>query len=359
LSVGLLFSIIGFCLLAFTTGGELPLSVIRWVVPFFGLFIVGVGIFLPSIQRRQIPDEIIFDNSNGRVQVNQQASGIKTAYIYYDEIEDLVLKVKTHSSTSSGTMTGSKSFHTYHIYIAKHDGGQWEIAQFNNENDAKLDLDKLRLIVKLSNTPVRVPVSLEASSKYVVKDNADRFEFSWRNRLGIGPFALLAFVLFFLTIAYAIVGTGFVFEDLFGIIVGGFIGVVFLIVVGDNIRKMIKNARTQYVVAITKDALVYGELDNAGLVKDAVNVQHQNIHAISFTFDTEKNFRKIFIYTRDQFEKQRTMTLRLSINSVKEMYTFYRGLLSLEIQSLTAVEALVIESVLQEQIRSRGGNRVV
>jgi hypothetical protein len=155
-------------------------------------------------------------------------------------------------------------------------------------------------------------------------------------------------------------GTGFIDEDfpVFGYLIVGFIGVVFVIVIGGNMMKMIKNARTVYAVAVSSSSLDYMERDLAGRMRKTVQFPLQDIHAISFSFDTDNAMRKIFIYTHEQFTKQDKLKVSLSIDSIKEIYNFYTGLVSLDMQDLTPVEALQIENYLQQQIREKGNIQI-
>jgi len=97
--VGCIFTIIGVYLNIFSSDPDSSLVIIGWVFPFFGIVAIYAGAAYPSIQKSTIPDEIIFDNLNGRVEVNQEASGVKTAYIYYDEIEDITFQAKSSGSS--------------------------------------------------------------------------------------------------------------------------------------------------------------------------------------------------------------------------------------------------------------------
>jgi hypothetical protein len=353
---GSIFTVIGLCLLIFTTDPALPMSVTRWVFPLFGLIAIYAGIVLPSIQRKTIPDEIIFDNRNGRIQINQEASEIKTAYIYYDEIDDIVMRVKKENSSSKS----SRTYYTYHVYLTKRDGGQWELMRLNSEADALFEIGKLKSLIQFSALPVRVPVPSFVSKKYTVRNEFQKTELTWRNRPGYGPWALAGFAILFLSIGYAIAGTGFMEEDfpVFGMFVMGFIALIFVIVIGSNAMKMIKNANTEYAVVVSTSGLEYIERSLVGRINRSVPFVHSDIYAISFSFDSDNMMRKIYIYTHEQFQKQRNMTVSLSFESIKAMYNFYQGLVSLEIQALTPVEALVLENYLQQQLDEKGNIRV-
>lgn len=357
--IGSIFTIIGFFMVASMDDSEMPFSIIQFILPVFGLVAIYAGIMFPKLQQRNIPDEIIFDNSNGRVEINQKESDIKTAYIYYDEIADFIVKAKKHESSSSGT-SSSRTYYSYHIYLAKKDGGQWELLKFGSESSAQEEVIKLKGLVQLHVPPQRVPPNVTQSQKFKISNDYHKTEISWRNKLGYGPLALAGFSAVFLTIAYAILGSGFIDEDfpVFGYFVVGFIGVVFVIVIGGNIMKMVKNANTVYAIVITGASLDYIERDVAGRIKKTTQFPLPDLHAISFSFDTDNVLRKIFIYTHEQFEKQNTMSVSFSVESIKAMYTFYKGLVSLDLQDLTSVETLQVENYLQQQIRERGNIQV-
>ena len=353
---GSIFTVVGMCLLIFTTDPALPMSVIRWVFPLFGLIAIYAGIALPSIQKKSIPDEIVFDNTNGRIQVSQEASEIKTAYIYYDEIDDITMKVKKQS----GSGKSSRTYYSYHVYLTKRDGGQWELMKLNSQADALFEIGKLKSLIQFSALPVRVPVPSLTSKKYTVRNEFQKTELTWRNKLGYGPWALAGFSILFLSVGYAIIGSGFIEEDfpVFGMFVMGFIGLIFMIVIGSNAMKMVKNANTEYATAISPFGLEYIERSLAGRINKSVPFVHNDIYAISFSFDSDSALRKIYIYTHEQFQKQRSMTVNLSLESIRTMYNFYQGLVCLEIQSLTPVEALVLENYLQEQLNEKANTRV-
>src|SRR5687768_9478875 len=94
--VGGIFTIIGLGLIVFGEDMEMPFGLIRFIFPLFGMVAVYAGINLKKIQSKTIPDAVVFDNKNGRVEINQKMSDINTSYIYYDEIEDLIVKPKKH-----------------------------------------------------------------------------------------------------------------------------------------------------------------------------------------------------------------------------------------------------------------------
>jgi hypothetical protein len=357
IAIGSIFTLVGFSLIAFGQGIEMPFALIKYIVPIFGLAAIYAGIMLPKIQSQTSPDEIIFDNLNGRVQVNQQHSDINTGYIYYDEIEDFIVKAKKQESGSSKS---SRTYYTYHVYLSKKDRGQWELLKFNSEEAARNEIIKLKTLIKLDVQPQRVALNVTQSKKYNITNDYHRTTLSWRNKIGYGPLFLAAFSVLFLTIGYVIVSSGFLNEDfpIFAYFVVGFIGIVFVIVIGGNAIKMIKNANTVYSIEITSASLDYMEKDEAERIKKTVQFPLNDLHAISFSFDTDSTFRKIFIYNHEQFEKQGTMTVKFSVDSIMNMYKFYRDLVSIELQDLTPVEALQVENYIQQQIKERGNVQV-
>jgi hypothetical protein len=360
ISIGTLFTIIGICLILFGNNLEMPFLVLRFIVPLFGGVAVYIGIILPRIQSKTTPDEIIFDNANGRVQVNQQASDIKTAYIYYNEIEDFIVKAKKQeSSSSSSTSNTIRSSYTYHVYLSKKDGGQWELLRRSTEVDALAEIVKLKTLIRLDTEPKKAEVSGH-SEKYKITNDYHATKISWRNKLGYGPLFLGIFTAVFITFAYAILSSGFLEEDfpVFAYFVVGFIGLVFVIVIGGNVLKMIKNAKTVYAISITNASLDYIECDLAGRIQKTTQFPLTDLHAISFSFDTDNTMRKIFIYTHDQFLKQNSLKISFSIDAIKEIYNFYQQLVAVDMQDLTAVEALYMENYLQQQIRDRGNIQV-
>jgi hypothetical protein len=359
--VGTVFTLIGIGLLIFATDAELPLSMMRFLFPLFGIIAIVVGVKLPKMQSKSTPDQLIFDNVNGRVQISQEYSDIKTAYIYYDEIEDFKLKIKSESSSSS--TRSSRTYYSYHVYLQKKDGGQWELLRSGSEGAANKDMAALKQAINLKASPVRMLAYTAQSSKYDVRDYGHKVELSWKNPVGLTAFFLIAFSIVFISVFYTIMRTAFDVEDdfpVFFVLVGGFIAAVFLIVIVGNFIKVIKNSKTVYAVAITDSSLDYFEKDNTGRIKKDIRFPLSDIHAISFSFDTQSTLRKLFIYTHEQFKKKSDIddNPKLSIGYLKSMYDFYKEIVALDMQELTSVEALHVENYLQEQIRQKGQTSV-
>jgi hypothetical protein len=360
--IGTLFTVIGVGLFMFSDNPEMPLSMMRILFPIIGLIAILVGINFANLQSKSTPDEIIFDNLKGRVQINQQKSELKTAFIYYDEIADFTMKIKSERTASSGTTT-TRSSYSYHIYLSKKDGGQWELLTKNTEASALEEIARLKSAIHLSAMPVRESTNIGYSSKYIISDFGHKTEISWRNPVGFAALLIVLFSIFFIAIFYTILATAFQVEDgfpVFFMVVGGFIAVIFVFVIGGNVVKIIRNSKTVYAVAITNSSLDYFEKDNAGRIRKDVRFPLNELYAISFSFDTQNALRKIFIYTREQFEKKNDIESnpKLSIDYIKKLYNFYTELVALDMQELTAVEALCMENYLQEQIRLKGGSHV-
>src|SRR3712207_4309842 len=98
-AAGLIFFVVGIWMFYLPSGSEMPLSLLRYVFAGAGIVAMYLGAVLPKITQRRTPDSIVFDNANGRVQVNQTKSEVDTAYIYYDEIEGFIIKLKSRSDS--------------------------------------------------------------------------------------------------------------------------------------------------------------------------------------------------------------------------------------------------------------------
>jgi hypothetical protein len=357
--IGSIFTLIGVGLIAFGGGIEMPFALIRFIVPLFGVGAIYVGTIFSKIQAKTIPDQLIFDNKNGRIEVRQQHSEIKLAYIYYDEIEDFIVKAKKRETSSSSTTT-TRSSYSYHIYLVKKDGGQWELMNPGSESAALEELGKLKIMIRLNAKSERTDLVVDQSSKYKISNDFQRTEISWRNKLGYAPVFLAAFSLLFITIGYVIFNSVLQDDDfpIFAYAVGGFIAIVFIIVVVGNAMKMIKNSKTTYAVVVTNTDLEYIERDLAGRPVKTVPFPLVDLHAISFSFDTDNTYRKIYIYTHEQFTKQKSMNISFSVQSIRDMYNFYKDLVALDMQELTAVEALHIENYLQQVIKEKASLRI-
>jgi hypothetical protein len=325
----------------------------------FGVGAIYVGTIFSKIQAKTIPDQLIFDNKNGRIEVRQQHSEIKLAYIYYDEIEDFIVKAKKTETSSSSTTT-TRSSYSYHIYLVKKDGGQWELMNPGSEAAALEELGKIKIMIRLNAKSERTDLIIDQSSKYKISNDFQRTEISWRNKLGYGPVFLAVFSLLFITIGYVIFNSVLQDDDfpVFAYAVGGFIAIVFIIVVVGNAMKMIKNSKTTYAVVVTNTNLEYIERDLAGRPVKTIPFPLADLHAISFSFDTDNTYRKIYIYTHEQFTKQKSMNISFSVQSIRDMYNFYKDLVALDMQELTAVEALHIENYLQQVIKEKASFRI-
>jgi hypothetical protein len=359
--IGSLFTIIGIGLFVFTEDPEMPLATMRFLFPAFGLVAVFAGIKLPEIQRRTTPDEIIFDNANGRVQVNQAASDIKTGYIYFDEIQDLIIQTKKVETSNRSDTSTTGTYYTYHVYLLKKDGGQWELLKRSTEALALADIIILKNLIQFSATPKREHAQINQSRKFSVTNSDTKTELSWRNPLGYGPLFLFLFCVAFLTTAYTIFSTATSMDfdmPVFGYFVAAFIGIVFVVVITGNILKLVKNSKTIYGVAVSPFAVDYFERDLGGRIMKNVQFPMTDLHALSFSFDTDQSLRKIFIYTHEQFRKKDSFKPSFSVHYVKELYDFYQSLVALDLQDVPAVEALQIENFLQEKIREVGKTEV-
>lgn len=122
--------------------------------------------------------------------------------------------------------------------------------------------------------------------------------------------------------------------------------------------KMVKNAKTDYAVIITRSSLAYLEKDRSGRIQKEDRYTYDELHSIAYSFDSEEAIRKIYIYTKSQHLEKSTMNPAFSIEYIKSVIAFQANLHALEIQALTPVEALHIENYLQEQIREIGNAEV-
>lgn len=354
--ISIIFTIIGFGFLYFVKSSDVLITTLKFSFPSFGLMGIYIGIIFPKLQKTKIPDEIIFDNSKGRVEVKQKLSEINLAYIYYDEIADFVIIPKKIQQNNNTQIT-SYTKYNYHIYLVKKDGGQWELLKTSNEKKALLDVANLKTIIKLSVPPQKVELSVPQSLKYSILKKYNKVELSWRNKIGSSAFFLAIFSLVFVAFSYAIIYTGnSMFTDLpiFFYIVYGFIATLFVFVIGFNANAMIKNAKTIYSLVISDQFLTYFEKNQEEIIKKEIKIKFSDIHAISFSFDTDNTMRKIFVLTHEQFKQKNNTKVSLSLDYFKSIFEFYQSLVSLNIDDLTAVEALYIETYLQQQIREIG-----
>ena len=341
-------------------GSEMPLSLLRYVMAGAGIVMMYLGAVLPKLTQRRTPDSIIFDNANGRVQVNQTKSEVDTAYIYYDEIKGFIIKAKSRSDSRSADPV-ERTRYSHNIYLVKKDGGEWELLQLWKPEDAEAELAKLRGMITLDAVPVRVPVKLHATSKYAVKKGSDRIELEWRNPVGTAPLSLLLIVAFVGSILYVLMG-GFGSDGggffIPGVIIGGLVGLVFLWAVIRGSMKVVKDYRTVYSVTITGGSFSYFEKSTDGRERKHVQYALQDIHSIAYSFDTEKTARKLFVYTRGQAKKKEELGNSFSLSNIAEYWELEKSLTALDMSDLTPVEALAVENLLQEAIREKGNTQV-
>lgn len=349
--VGSIFTIIGFSLIFLINNSEMMLSLIKFLFPTLGLIAIYAGIKFPSIQSKITPDEIIFDNQKGRIEINQKNSEVNTAYIYYDEIANFIIQVKRRNRNNSTTSNTGSSY-TYHVYLLKKDGGQWELLNRSTESAAQEEITKIKSAINFSVKPVRESITLSASKKYNIFNNNLKTELIWRNKLGYGPLFLGLFAVFFIAVFSTIIKS--INIPIFAYIVIGFILSVFVFVIGRLAIKMIKNAKTEYSLYISDTTLSYIEKDLSGGIKKDVRIPYSNLHSIAFSFDSENTLRNMYIYTHEQYNAKSSMKLSFSLNSILDVYNFYKNLIILDFQNLTAVEALHLENYLQQQILEIG-----
>lgn len=358
---GFIFLLVGTGMFLLSKGTEMPFSILRFVFTGGGVIAMYMGVVLPRMLQRTTPDSIIFDNHNGRVQVIQGKSDIDTAYIYYDEIEGFIVKVKSHGS-SSGSSSSSRSRYSFNIYLVKKDGGQWELMQFGNRTDAEAGMARLCQMLSLDAAPVRVPVKMQPTTKYSVKKGYDRTELQWRNPLGWGPLALVLVTAFVGSILYILIssfggdGSGAMIP---GLIICLLVGSVFLFAIVRGFMKMVKDHRTIYEVAISRGSFNYYEKSLEGRERKHVLYALTDLHSISYTFDTNKAARKLFVYTHEQARAKSELDNSFSVSNILAYIDFERNLTALDMSDLTPVEALAVENLLQEAIRERGNPEVI
>jgi hypothetical protein len=116
IAIGVLFFSIGCCILYFSKSQEMPFVLFKYLFPSMGILAIWAGIQLPKIAKKSMPSQIIFDNTNGRVEIYQTHSEVKNAFIYYDEIEGFTI-VRHRRSSSSNRVT--KISYTYHVCLLK------------------------------------------------------------------------------------------------------------------------------------------------------------------------------------------------------------------------------------------------
>jgi hypothetical protein len=233
--------------------------------------------------------------------------------------------------------------------MTKKDSGQWELLKRNSKEAANQDVLRLKNLINFNAIPKREDVSLQLSTKYKIYKGYKNAEFTWKNILGSGPYFLGVFATAYLLAAIVI----YKITSSMGIMVYfvfGFMAIIYTTIVVVTARRMYKHAKTEYSILINETELSYVEKDFLGKSKRIVSVPLSEIHAISFSFDTDISMRKIFIYTHEQFERKKTLKPSLSIDYYTEMYKLQRELIALDLMNLTAVEALYVETFLQQQI---------
>lgn len=349
---GSFFAIIGFGLFAFESESSI-FFMFRFMFAALGSTFVLVGITLPKLMGKAYPDKIIFDNTNGRIEVSQEASEVKTAYMYYDEIEDFVVRVRSEDNNSKAY---GRSY-SYFVFLVKKDGGEWELVKRRERAHAEEDAARLKQLVKFDAKPVKVPVSVEPSKKYTITKGALKTEVSWRNTLGMQEIRLAIFAAFFIITAAGIFSVVNSLSDfpVFFMIIAGFIGTLFVVIIGYYSRKALRNLKTAYAISISSMTFEYIERDKHGRELKSERIPLASLHAIAFSFNTEKTMRKVFVYTHDQFQRKNKLSNDISIEAFKSHFSFYNSLLRFELKNLTPVETLYLENFLQDAIRERSG----
>lgn len=353
---GSFFALIGIGLFIFDSSSSF-FSSIRIMFTAMGSIFVLIGIKLPKMMGKAYPDKLVFDNTNGRIEVRQEASEVKLAYMYYDEIADILVRARSEDNDSSST--GSRTY-SYYVYLVKKDGGEWELLKRGSHEGAEEDVARLKQLIRFDAVPVKVPVSIGTSKKYTITKGAHKTELSWRNTLGIQEISLAIFAGLFIFMA----GSIFSLVDelsaftIFFMLIAGFISLVFLLVMGYFFRKALKNLRTTYAVSISSMTFEYMERDKQGRELKSERVPLNELHAIAYSFNTDKEMRKVFVYTHDQFQQKDKLPYDLSLETIKAHFAFYNSLMRFELKNLTPVETLCLENYLQQAIKERANIEV-
>jgi hypothetical protein len=353
--LGILFFSIGCGLNLFLESADSIVWMMKFLFPLFGVLAIYTGIKLPKMKGKNTPEQIIFDNANGRVEITQQASDIQTGYIYYDEIAGFIIQKREISSDKSGF----RGF-IYPIYLNTKAGGQWELLVIDSQEKAEEEIANLSRLVRLDRTPRRVALKMRDSQKYRLSEGLDKTELAWRNKVGFAPVLLALFACVFLAVMYTI-GTSVFSQSslpIFAYIVFGFIGAVFLFVIGGNAWKMLKNSKTEYVIAITRHSLDYIERGLDGLDRKTTRIAIADLHSVVFSYESNTSLRTIIIYTHEQFLKKDRIGTSLSMESVKDAFHFHQELLVLDVQDMSPLEALQITQFMNQQVSQKGNRQV-
>lgn len=356
IGIGALFFLIGVGLNVFMTTWEMPYIVFRILFPVFGLLAIYAGAYLPKQAREMQPEQIIFDHDKGAVVVDMAKAGDQRGYIPYSEISGYDIFVESRNSSSRNSSTT----YYYHVFLKKKDGGEWFLFNFSDRTQAEAMIALL-----VAQVPVNKPFLSSGpqvlSPKIEKKEGLDKTVIHWQNKVSLAqPIFLAVFSIIFLGVLYSF----FSFATqlgIFGFIVLGFIFLVFLIVIGVTVRKLIKDATTRYAVSVDHASLEYYEFSkSSGQMRNKKALPIQDVHSISYNYAPSNNYQQAGLKIMTLKEAERAQQDKEKpIEALKNLFSRGNQPITLSITALNPVECLQLENWLQELIFKKADKAVL
>ena len=330
---------------------------------FFIVFAVVAGVLLPMgfiiprLRARFEPDAIIFDNENGRVEIVQDKAGTQRAFIRYEEIARFGIREEKQSASGSTTVS-SRSSYRFVVHFLKKNGGTWDLLDTMDQSAAQRLFETLRESVKLEK-PSR-PARTELSEKLQPGEPGGESSLRWSNP-AFGPLVvflciagLIGFVLsFFWSTVTGMFGDK---PDVFFMVVLGFIGFVFVLVIAGNLWKLIRDARTRYGIAVGPRGFRYFEESPSGKLRKERAYKLEEIRGVVFHFLHNKRDSSVYILREEEFEMHRKMQEgAVSFSDALKMLRASLNELRLPLGAFNCTERLQIENWIREKIAKRTG----
>ena len=360
--MGLLFFSIGLFLFSIRGIKEsVPFEQIGILFMLFGGICFFAGMNTPSNRKKIVPEEVEFDNENGHVKILQSPESNLVSYIPYNEIQDFYIHIKVETSTNSNTTRSSRTKY-FNVRIRKKDKGEWELFSSTSQKKAEIMLDALKSGVKLDklSSSIPKPVLTDKVSKDI---RGQKTIIKWKNKGLVGLLTLLTFAGVFAYTSFFIFSMIAKDGAAFAYVIGGFIVLIFLFVIGINLRKMIRNLVRVYGIAISPHQLEYFEEDNSGMMQKSVVIPTAEIHSISFIFspsDSTSQVSSLYVYTKSNILKMESIESNSNpISILKDSLSLYTNLISLDLSSLNAVEKLELERWIQLTIKEKSETAVL
>lgn len=218
-------------------GADAEFSFIGFFLAAFGIIMFVAGGFALPAQYKRIPQELVFNNKDGVVEVRMGEQN-HFGYIPYSDIEGFGARTITPDK-----FTSEEQVSRHKVWMKKKDGATWDLMSGPSYENAKKMNELLRNEVQLS-VPPNPSLKNALTDKIKAADSGGKAFMYWRGSFQVGFVMVLVFTLLIVVCAVkAILGLGmnFVPGATFAVVA---LGMCFLV------YKMFQAARRQYGITI-------------------------------------------------------------------------------------------------------------